>query len=339
VSLLKIQHPGHVPSSALSVNQIGMKTFPVEGQMPRQQEAVHGGIRRLSIYAGNTIPDEIINQLGMRYAVDSPTIVRMTLAQSAAKPKRREKAKKGQRYTRRLLIAALVRELASHDALRVEAARFYLRHIEFFSDENKDTRRLKLGLNVDAETYALCQSLPYSIVGKASVSLMYRVIVYFFAVKEKIMPAPPVSNIVRRDQLPDSSIPPYDPRLPLPERLNGKSTGPSTTLSFDPDGAKELKHLCALFKRKHAGLIRAAVRSVASNDQQLEGVKRFYRQEWVKKAPAKGRVQIRLNLAKEDTSLLDHLSYSVMGEFNRSLTARCIVGYFNKSGDKKLHEA
>ena len=49
-------------------------------------------------------------------------------------------------------------------------------------------------------------------------------------------------------------------------------------------------------------------------------------------------VQIRLNLAKQETSLLDHLSYSIMGEFNRSLTARCIVGYFNKSGDKKLHE-
>jgi hypothetical protein len=67
-------------------------------------------------------------------------------------------------------------------------------------------------------------------------------------------------------------------------------------------------------------------------------VKKFYRNEFVNKEPAKGRVQIRLNLAKQETSLLDHLSYSIMGEFNRSLTARCIVGYFNKSGDKKLHE-
>jgi hypothetical protein len=308
--------------------------------MPRRQEAVHNEIKRLSLYAGNTVPDEIVNQLGMRYAIDSPTIARMTLAQSAAhKSKRRAKANKGQRYTRRLLIAALVRELANDDALRVEAARFYLKHIEFFSDENKDTRRLKLGLNVDAETYALCQSLPYSIVSKGSVSLLYRVMVYFFAVKEKIMPAPPVSNVVRRAALPDPSLRPYDPRLPLPDRINGKSVGPPTTLSFDPDGAKELKHLCAFFKRKHAGLIRALVRSVASDDHQLEGVKKFYRNEFVNKEPAKGRVQIRLNLAKQDTSLLDHLSYAIMGEFNRSLTARCIVGYFNKSGDKKLHEA
>src|ERR1700751_2935020 len=119
--------------------------------MPRRQEAVHSEIKRLSLYAGNTVPDEIVNQLGMRYAIDSPTIARMALAQSAAKEsKRREKAKKGQRFTRRLLIAALVRELANDDALRVEAARFYLKHIEFFSDE-KGARRLKLGLNVDAE--------------------------------------------------------------------------------------------------------------------------------------------------------------------------------------------
>jgi hypothetical protein len=307
--------------------------------MPRRQEAVHSEIKRLSLYAGNTVSDEIVNQLGMRYAIDSPTIARMTLAQSAAKEsKRRAKANKGQRYTRRLLVAALVRELANDDALRVEAARFYLKHIEFFSDENKDTRRLKLGLNVDAETYALCQSLPYSIVGKGSVSLMYRVMVYFFAVKEKIMPAPPVSNVVRRADLPDSSLRPYDPRLPLPDRMNGKSVGASTTLSFDRDGYQELKQLCAFFKRKHAGLIRATIRSVASDDHQLEGVKKFYRNEFVNKEPAKGRVQIRLNLAKQDTSLLDHLSYAIMGEFNRSLTARCIVGYFNKSGDKKLHE-
>src|SRR6201987_1357928 len=191
--------------------------------MPRRQEAVNSEIKRLILYAGNTVPDEIVNQLGMRYAVESPTIARLTLAQSdPTKFKRRVKATKGQRFTRRLLIAALVRELANDDALRVEAARFYLRHIEFFSDENKDTRRLKLGLNGDAETYARCESRPYIIVGKGSVSLLYRVMVYFFAVKEKIMPAPPVSNVVRQADLPDSSIPPYDPRRPLPDRINGK---------------------------------------------------------------------------------------------------------------------
>ena len=77
--------------------------------MPRRQEAVHSEIKRLSLYAGNTVSDEIVNQLGMRYAIDSPTIARMTLAQSAAKEsKRRAKANKGQRYTRRLLVAALV---------------------------------------------------------------------------------------------------------------------------------------------------------------------------------------------------------------------------------------
>src|ERR1700751_4326263 len=162
--------------------------------MPRRQEAVNSEIKRLILYAGNTVPDEIVNQLGMRYAVESPTIARLTLAQSdPTKFKRRVKATKGQRFTRRLLIAALVRELANDDALRVEAARFYLRHIEFFSQETEAKSQRKLGLNVDAETYALCQSLPYSIVRKGSVSLMYRVIVYFFAVKEKIIPAPPVS--------------------------------------------------------------------------------------------------------------------------------------------------
>jgi len=305
--------------------------------MPRRQEAVHSEIKRLSLYAGNTVPDEIVNQLGMRYAIDSPTIARLTLAQSAAKEsKRREKAKKGQRFTRRLLIAALVRELANDDALRVEAARFYLKHIEFFSDENKETRRLKLGLNVDAETYALCQSLPYSIVGKGSVSLLYRVMVYFFAVKEKIMPAPPVSNVVRRADLPDSSIPPYDPRRPLPDRINGKDVGSPTALSFDSDGKDELVHLGAVFKRKNVGVIRALIKSVAADADQLEGVKKFYRHEFVNKEPAEGRVLIRLNLTKEERSLLDHLSYSIMGDFNRSLTARCIVGYFNKSGDKRL---
>jgi hypothetical protein len=311
--------------------------------MPRREKAIHSETKRLSIYGGNAVSDEIVNQLGIRYAIESPTIARMTLAQSApTKSKRPAKRNTGQRYTRRLLIAALVRELANDDALRVEAARFYLKHIEFFTEapgnKKEDIRKLPLNLVVDSETYALCQSLPYSIVSKGSVSLLYRVMVYFFAVKEKIMPAPPVSNVVRRADLPDPSLRPYDPRLPLPDRMNGKSVGASTTLSFDRDGYQELKQLCAFFKRKHAGLIRATIRSVASDDHQLEGVKKFYRNEFVNKEPAKGRVQIRLNLAKQDTSLLDHLSYAIMGEFNRSLTARCIVGYFNKSGDKKLHE-
>src|ERR1700751_293668 len=198
--------------------------------MPRRQEAVHSEIKRLSLYAGNTVPDEIVNQLGMRYAVESPTIARITLAQSdPTKLKRRVKAKKGQRYTRRLLIAALVRELAKDDALRVEAARFYLKHIEVFTEapgnKKEDIRKLPLNLVVDSETYALCQSLPYSIVSKGSVSLLYRLMVYFFAVKEKIIPAPPVSNVVRRADLPDPSLRPYDPRLPLPDRMNGKSVG------------------------------------------------------------------------------------------------------------------
>jgi hypothetical protein len=67
------------------------------------------------------------------------------------------------------------------------------------------------------------------------------------------------------------------------------------------------------------------------------GVKTFYRQEFVNKEPRKGRMIFRLSLSKEETSLLDHLrssSYSVMGEFHRSLTARCIVGDFNKTDIK-----
>src|ERR1700751_4368392 len=135
--------------------------------MPRREKAIYSETKRLSIYGGNTVPDEIVNQLGMRYAIESPTIARMTLAQSTpAKSKRPAKRNIGQRYTRRLLIATLVRELAKDDALRVEAARFYLKHIEFFTEapgnKKEDIRKPPLNLVVDSETYALCQSLPYS---------------------------------------------------------------------------------------------------------------------------------------------------------------------------------
>jgi len=309
--------------------------------MPKRETAIHGETKRLSLYAGNTVSDQIVNQLGMRYAIESPTIARMTLTQSTPrKSKRLATANVGQRYTRARLMAVLVRKLASRDALRVEAAKFYLKHIEFFTDapddKRADVRKLKLGLNVDPETYALCQSLPYSIVGRGSVSLMYRVIVHFFAVKEKIIPAPPVSKHSGPVELPDPTIRAYEPRRPLPDRINGKDVGAPTALSFDPEGGKELKHLGAIFKRKNVGVIRALIKSVAADADQLEGVKKFYRHEFVNKEPAPGRVLIRLNLTKEERSLLDHLSYSIMGDFNRSLTARCIVGYFNKSGERRL---
>jgi hypothetical protein len=306
--------------------------------MPRRAKVVDienaTETKRLFLYAGSSVSEEIVNQLGIRYAVESAAIARLTSAPEPSKrPSPKKKSRYGQRYTRMRLLTTLVHELASSDALRVEASKFYLRHIEFFSAEHSDDRRI--GLRVDPETYALCLSLPYSIVGTGSISLMYRVILHFFAVKKGIIKAPPVSKRSKSAKLHVAE--PYDPNLPeVPDRRNGTNVGPATSLSIDRDGIKELKHLCAVFKRKQAGLIRALIRSVANDNGQLEGVKRFYRQEFVNKEPVEGRGVVRLNLTKQEKSLLEHLSYSIMGEFNRSLTARCIIGYFNKSGDIEL---
>jgi hypothetical protein len=306
--------------------------------MPRRAKVVDiesaTDTKRLFLYAGSLVSEKIVNQLGIRYAVESPAIARLTSAPEASKrPSPKKKSRYGQRYTRMRLLTTLVHELASRDALRVEASKFYLKHIEFFSAEPTDKRRI--GLRVDPETYALCLSLPYSIVGTASISLMYRVIMHFFAVKKGIIKAPPVSERSKSAKL--HVVQPYDPNLPdLPDRRTGKNVGPATSLSIDLDGIEELKHLCAVFKSKQAGLVRALIRSVANDDDQLEGVKKFYRQEFVNKEPVEGRGTVRLNLTKQEKSLLEHLSYSIMGKFNRSLTARCIIGYFNKSGDIEL---
>ena len=300
--------------------------------MPRRQKAVQSETKRLFLYAGNSVSDEIVHKLGILYAVESPTIARLE-----SSPKSEiKKPNPGERYTRMRLVTILVRMLADRDALRVEAAKFYLKHIDYFSEEITDKRRL--GLTVDPETYALCQSLPYSIVGSGSISLLYRVILYFFAVKNKIIDPPAVSRRVGTIE----PVPLTMPKAVMPAALDRRNdprierVDQQVTLSMDPEGVWELDRLSGNFKRKKMSLFRAFIKAVASDEAKLEGVKKFYRQEFIRKEPMKGRTIIRLNASKQELALLDHIAYSVTGATNRSLTARCIVGYFIRSGDMRL---
>ncbi len=224
-----------------------------------------------------------------------------------------------------------VSELIGKEDLQLELRRFYRRHSAFFSKELGSTAK-QIELRAPSGTYEFLQSLSFSIFGNGNVSLVSRVLMYHFAVKQKWIPAPPIGVITKEAAgRPITGASKMMPVAAMPDKRSDRRraalcvdclfTGYETT-------QRDLDSIARITRRGKAAALRYLIEQAAADDTP-EKIRDFFKRKWRRRDRLQqGIVRIRYRLSRRLDATLDRLVYQILEDNNRSLTLRTIIAYF-----------
>lgn len=235
------------------------------------------------------------------------------------------------------LFEELVRTAFEKPELRIDLEKFYQKHIEFFDQEEASRR---VSLIVDELTVAFAKPAAFDILGTGNVSLLFRVLLRYYAVENKRVKKPPASSPAARSRA--------NEQLQIKEGLKQKELKKAETGSQYQNRYEtpvDVRTICTVNSDTHVLISRLAMKlgkkkmtllrdlieeAVVPGEDKL--IQRFYDRDpdqfivW----PGTGK-PLRLNLTTQISALLELFSVRLFDDTrNKSKAIRVIVAYFAK---------
>ncbi len=224
--------------------------------------------------------------------------------------------------------ADLVQEIADSPSLQKKLITFY--------DNHGDTPLVgtigRLYISVPEKTILLTQYLAFKVTG-GNASAFFRAVVRYYAEKYKLGTA--CSAVSQAKPLPkgvvvERSMTATPTLSSLADRRNARLLGEghvSTSFTIDDRTNQYINSIVPVMEMKRIALLRSMIEQSVAQDE-IEKIKAFYLEEWDGPHP-QGRMKLcRFNCSKKLDSLLDYLSYMVIGKVKRSEMLRVLVAYF-----------
>ncbi len=215
--------------------------------------------------------------------------------------------------------------------LRLELCRFYRRHSAFFSKEIGSTAK-QIELHAPNGTYEFLQSLSFSIFGNGNVSLVSRVLMYHFAVKQKWIPAPPIGAITKKAAgRPITGASEMKPVASVPDKRSDRRRAAlcvNCLFSGYETTQRDLDSVTRITRLGKGATLRYLIEQAAAGDTP-EKIGDFFKKKWRRRDRLQeGIVRIRYRLSRKLDATLDTLANRILEGSNRSLTLRTIIAYW-----------
>ena len=226
-----------------------------------------------------------------------------------------------------------VEELSKDEARRNKLRLFYRRHSAFFSKEI-GSKGKQIDLYAPEGTYEFLQSLSFFVFGYGNVSQLSRVIMYHFAVGQKLIAAPPLGSIRKNATISacndsDKAKKRVLALLASEKHCNRRHAPLSVDSLFAGNECteKDLTAIARLMQLGKSAALRFLVEQ-AAKENTPQKIRKFFVKTWEEEDSLHlGFARIRYRFSVKLDKTLDKLTEEIIGENNRSLTLRTIIAY------------
>lgn len=235
------------------------------------------------------------------------------------------------RRTLSLRFRESVSELIKNEDLQIALRRFYRRHSAFFFEEIGSNGK-QIELHAPSGTYEFLQSLSFFILGYGNASQISRVLMYYFAVKQKWIPVPPVGTISKKAKRhPITGAGKVMPVAPMPDKRNDHrraALSVDSLFSGYEITQRDLVSIARIIRQGKSATLRYSVEQAAADDTP-EKIHNFYKKKWQSRDRLQqGVVRIRYRFSRKHDATLDSLTGRIVEDRNRNLTLRTIIAYW-----------
>jgi hypothetical protein len=222
----------------------------------------------------------------------------------------------------------VVAELVDSENKKSELRRFYRRHSDFFSSPPRKTKQIEL--HVPLEFPAPLHKLSFYVFGYGNVSLLSRVLLYYYAVKSRWLVPPPLGS-TKAVSYPATRTARVIPLASIPDKRNDRRRAAldvDTIFSAFSDTVRDLNAIIRLTELGKAAVIRRLIMESSEGDTPLK-IREFYKKKWIQKdSDHLGVVRVRFRISRKIDAILVSLTDKIIGEHNRSLTLRAMIAYW-----------
>lgn len=224
-----------------------------------------------------------------------------------------------------------IEELSKNEGLRNDLRKFYRRHSAFFTKELSEEKGKKIQLHAAPEIPELLSTISFFVLGLGNASLISRILMYHFAVRNKWLPAPPVGETTKKTiEHPNTGT---GKRIPVEPRLDKRNNPRLAAYSVDTlfagyeSTVSDLQAIAVLTQLNKSATLRYLIEQAATGDT-AKKIKAFYRRKWSFAEGLQNKiVRVRYRIPEKMVKTLDRLSLEIIDSSNRSLTLRTIVAY------------